>query len=116
MEPKQYVNGAMLSRNIGKSVNVIGKVTANGPSGNDIKLQLSDGKEVTARLDEQHQEPVKGYVQMVAMVNNDLSLNSEAFICFGTGEIDMTIYNQVVDTMKQYSNLFSASQVNGSAM
>ena len=107
MEPKQYINGSMLSKNIGKSVCAIGKVTMNSPNGNEIKVQLSDGKEVMVQLDEHLQEPVDGYIQMVATVKNDNSLNAQACVCFGAGEIDLDIYNQAVDVASRHPNLFS---------
>merc|ERR1711890_102804 len=101
----------MLSQKVGQSVCVIGKVTTNSPSGNEIKVQLSDSKEVTARLDgEQVHEPMEGYIQMIATVNQDLSLDAEAYVNL-PGEIDLDIYNQAINVALQHPNLFSASEV-----
>ena len=113
MEPKQYVNGAMLPQNIGRSVCAIGKVVSNG-NGNEIKVELCDGKEVNVTLGEQPTEPME-YVQMVATVNGNLSLACDAYVPL-CGEIDLDIYNQAISIAGQYPNLFSASQVNGLSM
>merc|ERR1712168_399646 len=115
MEPKQYVNGAMLPQNIGRSVCAVGKVVSNGTNGNEIKVALCDGKEVNVTLDgDQAHEPMD-YIQMVATVNGNLSLMCQAYVPL-QGEIDLDIYNQAIGIAAQYPNLFSASQVNGLSM
>ena len=115
MEPKQYINGAMLPQNIGRSVCAIGKVVSNGMNGNEIKVELCDGKQVNVTLDgEQSHEPME-YIQMVATVSGNLSLMCQAYVPLG-GDIDLDIYNQAIGIASQYPNLFSASQVNGLSM
>ena len=115
MEPKQYVNGAMLPQNIGRSVCAIGKVVSNSTNGNGIKVALCDGKEVSVTLDGDQPHDPMDYIQMVATVNGDLSLMCEAYVPLH-GEFDLDIYNQAIGIAAQYSNLFSASQVNGLSM
>jgi len=116
MEPKLYVNGAMLADNIGRSVSVVGKVVSNNPSGLELTVQLSDGKEARVTLDEQLDEPLDGYIQFVAVVNNDLSLHNQAIVSFGAAEIDLDIYNEMINVSSRYPNLFSASELDGVTM
>ena len=106
----------MLGQNIGQSVCVVGKILSNSISRNEILVAMCDGMEVNVTLDsEQMNEPIYGYIQMVATVSNINSLVGEVFVCLD-GEIDFEIYNKAIIVAAQYPNLFSASQVDGGVM
>ncbi|XP_004211970.1 replication protein A 14 kDa subunit [Hydra vulgaris] len=107
MEAKQYVNGAMLSSNIGRSVCAIGKVTSMNPNGMGFQIMLADGKIVKVQLEEQLDEPLEGYVQLIARVNRDTSLTAQNLVSFGSGEIDLEIFNKTLNTMTTYPEFFS---------
>ncbi|XP_057315293.1 uncharacterized protein LOC130656455 [Hydractinia symbiolongicarpus] len=113
IESKHYVNGAMLQNNVGKTVCAIGRITIMNPNGMELRVQLADGKEVKAQLEDQLEEPLEGFVQMLARVNKDLSLTVEHLVSFGAGEIDLNIYNEAVVLMAKHPGLFSSSEVNG---
>ena len=116
MEPKQYVNGAMLGQNIGRSVCVVGKILSKNISRNEIKVSMCDDKEVDVILDsDDMHDPMYGYIQMVATVISSDTLMADAFVSL-SGEIDLEIYNEAITVAAQYPNLFSASEVDGEAM
>jgi len=113
MEAKPYVNGSMLQNNIGNSVCLIGKISQMNPNGMELRVQASDGKEIKVVLEDQLEEPLDGYVQLYGRVNQDSSITSERLVSFGTGEIDLDVYNKAITLMSAHQNLFSASEVNG---
>merc|ERR1712141_294909 len=106
----------MMSTNMGSSVCVIGKIVSNSTSGNSIKVQLADGKQVDVTMDGDHNDPMDdGYIQMVATIRGSNSLECEAYVCL-PGDIDLDIYNQAITVASQYNNLFSATAVDGAMM
>lgn len=113
VDPRPYVNGALLSKNIGKTVTVIGRVAQMSPNGMELQIQLADGKEVKVQMEDQLTEPLEGYVQMTARVNRDNSLVAEKCISFGHGEIDLDAFNKALQVMSRHPNLFSSSEING---
>lgn len=113
MEAKPYVNGSMLQNNIGKTVCLIGKIISMNPNGMGLTVQAADGKQVKVILEDQLEEALEGYVQMEARVNSHCSVTVEHLISFGTGELDLDIFNKTLTAMADHANLFSSSEVNG---
>ena len=112
-DPRPYVNYALLQQNIGRSVCAIGKVSEVATSGMEITLKLADNRDVKVKLEEQLQEMLEGYVQVVARVNRDCSLTAEHLVSFGQGDMDLNILNCAIEATAKHSNLFNASEVNG---
>ena len=112
MEAKPYVNGSMLQNNIGKTVCLIGKIISMNPNGMGLTVQAADGKQVKV-IEDQLEEALEGYVQMEARVNSHCSVTVEHLISFGTGELDLDIFNKALTAMADHANLFSSSEVNG---
>ena len=107
MEPKPYINGSMLVNNIGRTVCAIGKVTSMSPNGMSFQIILADGKVVKVQLEEQLDEPLEGYVQVNARVNRDNSLTAQHLVSFGSGEIDLEVFNKTLNIMMTYPEFFS---------
>merc|ERR1712189_127966 len=110
---KSYVNGSMLGDFVGQSVCVIAKIIDVDDNLMKMQIQMSDGASVKVQLEEQLDEKLAGYVQMIARVNRDRSLICENLISFGAGEIDLDAFNNTIGVMGKYQNLFSSSEIDG---
>merc|ERR1712189_141140 len=110
---KSYVNGSMLGDFVGQSVCVIAKINNVDDNMMQMQVQMSDGASVKVQLEEQLDEKITGYIQMIARVNRDRSLMCENLISFGGGEIDLDAFNSTIGVMQKYHNLFSSSEVDG---
>lgn len=113
MASRTYVNGSMLKEFVGQTVSVIGKIVNLEQNMMRMTIQLADGQQAKVQLEDALEEPLEGFVQMLARVNRDTSLTCENLISFGPGEIDLDAYNGMLDIMRRHQNLFSSSEVDG---
>ena len=113
MASRTYVNGSMLKEFVGQTVSVIGKIVNLEQNMMQMTVQLADGKTAKVQLEEQLEDPLEGFVQMIVRVNRDTTLSCENLISFGPGEIDLDAYNGALEIMRRHQNLFSSSEVDG---
>ncbi len=115
MERRPFINASMLENHIGTVVSAIGKVTGVNSSGNQIKIQMDNGGEVTVALQNELTETLEGIVAITAEVENANSLTAHQIFSFGSTEVDFNLYDEAVKLSSRYPELFSNGLLVGPA-
>lgn len=102
------VNGSMLNENIGKLVCVVGKITQVSPTGNALKILTSDQQTIQVSLKDQYEDTPGHCIQIIGIVQQNLSVIAEKYTSFASEEFDLALYDKTIKLLPRYSELFLA--------
>mmetsp|Transcript_15545 Transcript_15545/g.60807 ORF Transcript_15545/g.60807 Transcript_15545/m.60807 type:complete len:108 (-) Transcript_15545:122-445(-) len=99
------VNRQLLPNYVGSLVRVVGRVVQE-PSNGQAVLETSDKQQVGVTLAAASIPWQDAYIEVIAKVNSDCSLQELRSTNLGTS-FDMDIYNELVTTAQRHNELFA---------
>ncbi|XP_046846113.1 replication protein A 14 kDa subunit-like [Xenia sp. Carnegie-2017] len=105
MNETHRINASMLAENIGRMVCFVGTIKEVNPKGDKLQLLSSDKKTVNIALPDKYEDS-RGCIEVIGIVQPDLSIVAERYIAFNEDDFDAEAYNLlIVKFMPKFTSL-----------